>query len=131
MNSAVRSAPYRIAALVPVAVAADVAFDPVHRHVPLCPFRAVTGWWCPLCGGLRAADSLAHGQLATALHYNALFVAALPFLALWWLDWAVRARSGRPYRSVPQRVLVAVLALAVGFTVLRNLPFAQPTLRAA
>ena len=38
------------------------AFDPAHRHVPLCPFHTITGWQCPLCGGLRCADALVHGQ---------------------------------------------------------------------
>jgi hypothetical protein len=128
-GAAVRSAPYRALVLAGAALAADVAFDPAHRHVPLCPMRALTGWWCPLCGGLRAADSLVHGQLAAALHYNLLFVAALPVLAVWWLDWTVRARAGRSHRVAPRAVGVAVVAVVVLFTVLRNLPFAHAALR--
>jgi len=117
-------APYRVAALGLAAAVADVAFDPVHRHVPLCPFHAVTGWWCPLCGGLRAADSLVHGHIGAALHYNVLFVAALPLVLFWWLDWM---RTGR-VRRLPRAAIVALIAIAVAFTVLRNLPFAA-TLR--
>jgi hypothetical protein len=73
------------AAGVAAAVAADLAFDPEQRHVPLCPFRALTGWWCPLCGSLRSAYSLAHGRLSAALHDNALLVAALPVVFAAWL----------------------------------------------
>ena len=121
-SATVRRAPVIAAALAGVALAADVLFDPAHRHVPLCPFHAATGWWCPLCGGLRAADALAHLQWRTALHDNLLFVAALPLIALWWVDWLRRARDGRPART-PKAVGVAVaVVLAVAFTVVRNLP---------
>lgn len=120
--------PYRVAALAAAALAVDIAFDPVHRHVPLCPFHSVTGLWCPLCGGLRAADSLAHLQVTSALHDNAVFVLALPLVALWWVDWVVRSRSGRPMRAQPRYAGTVLIVLAVAFTVLRNLPFAQ-TLR--
>jgi hypothetical protein len=121
-NEALRT-PLGIAAAAAVALAADVAFDPVHRHVPMCPFHAVTGWWCPLCGGLRAADSLAHLNITTALHDNVLFVAALPFVALWWLDWLIGSRIGRRPRHLAHLLPVAV-ALAVLFWITRNLPFA-------
>ena len=105
------------------ALAADVAFDPVHRHVPLCPLHASTGLWCPLCGALRAADSLAHGHLGTAVHYNVLLVAALPFAMLWWLDTATRARRGTLPRRLPRTAVAAVIMLAIVFCVVRNTPW--------
>jgi hypothetical protein len=105
-----------------VAVVADVAFDPQHRHVPLCPFHSATGWWCPLCGGLRGANALAHLQLRPALHDNLLLVAALPVLLIWWLDWVARARRGRPRRALPGGTVGTVIVVAVAYTVLRNLP---------
>lgn len=119
-----RRSPYAAAALAGAALIGDLAFDPAHRHVPLCPFHALTGGWCPLCGGLRAADALAHLQLRTALHDNALFVLALPLLALWWFDWTRRARAGHPPRRFGRAGLVAIVLLGVVFTIVRNLPFA-------
>lgn len=118
------STPGRLATSIGVGVAADVAFDPAHRHVPLCPFHAMTGGWCPFCGGLRAVDALAHGQLATALRDNAVFVAAIPFVLVLWLDWAQRRRSGQPTRRVSRVAVVGTVAVLVAFTVVRNLPFA-------
>lgn len=100
-----------------LAAIADLAFDPAHRDVPLCPFHAATGWWCPLCGSLRAVDALGHLQWRTALHANALLVVVLPLLFLWWGDWL---RTGRA-RRIPVGVLPVVL-VAVLFTVVRNLP---------
>jgi uncharacterized protein DUF2752 len=119
-----RLAPYRVAALGATAVSADVAFDPVHRHVPLCPFHAITGAWCPLCGGLRAVDSLAHLNLTAALHDNLVLVALLPVVAVWWTNWALRSRVDRRPVRLSGRYVVAFVALAVVFTVVRNLPFA-------
>jgi hypothetical protein len=121
--AAVRTAPVRVAAVLAAGLAADVAFDPHQRHVPLCPLHALTGIWCPLCGGLRAADSLAHGRLVAAVHENALFVASLPVLLAFWLYWLGRAGTGRPRPVIARSVTMAMIALAVAFAVVRNLPF--------
>ena len=116
--------PYTAAALAGTALVADVLFDPARRHVPLCPFHAGTGWYCPLCGGLRSADALAHLQLGAAVRDNLVLVAALPLLALWWVDWVRRGRTGRPARRFGSAGWAAVVVLAVAFTVVRNLPMA-------
>ena len=119
-----RRSPYATAAGAGAALLADVAFDPAHRHVPLCPFHSSTGGWCPLCGGLRAANALAHLQVRAAVHDNAVFVLALPVLALWWIDWARRSRAGRPPRRLGRAGVVAIVLVGVAFTIVRNLPFA-------
>ena len=36
-----------------------------------CPFRASTGWDCPVCGATRAFEALGCGRPFTALHDNA------------------------------------------------------------
>ena len=36
-------------------------------HYPTCPFLAITGWYCPGCGSLRAVHDLLHGDLAGAV----------------------------------------------------------------
>ena len=115
------SRPIQVAAGAAAALAADVALDPAHRHVPLCPFHAITGWQCPLCGGLRCVDALVHGQWSAALHDNALLVAALPVLVWVWFDAWRRSRTDRPQRSVPRRGIVAVVVVLATFTIVRNL----------
>src|SRR6201989_2091911 len=102
---AVRSAPYRAAGLVVAAVAADQAFDPTSTHVPLCPLHALTGLWCPFCGGLRSAFELTRLHLRAALHDNLVVVAAAPIVLVLWLDAVGRARSGRPARRLPRGVI--------------------------
>ena len=103
-------------------VAGDVAFDPVHRHVPLCPFRAITGWDCPFCGSLRAVDRLVHGQVDAALQANAVLVLALPLLAWMWFDSAARRATGQRPRHAPRWAVAAGVLVLAAFTVVRNLP---------
>jgi hypothetical protein len=120
--------PWALAAGTAAAFAADLAFDPARRHLPLCPFHALTGWWCPLCGGLRSAYSLAHGRLGAAVQDNALFAAAVPVLLVLWLAWVTGGPTQSPrlraLRAAPgRRVLIALAITACTlFTVLRNLP---------
>lgn len=100
------------------------AVDPHQAgHYPTCPFLAITGLYCPFCGGLRAVHDLTRLDVIGALDRNPLVVIALP-LVLWaWVRWVRRAWTGRP---VPLRLphwygwaLLGVLGL---FLVLRNLP---------
>ncbi|MEO6886179.1 MAG: DUF2752 domain-containing protein [Jatrophihabitantaceae bacterium] len=119
-----KAAPYTVAAGIGLGTATDIAFDPVDRHVPLCPFRAITGWWCPLCGGLRAVYSLAHGNLAAAVHDNVVLLACLPLLAVVWIDWVRRARAGVPGRRLNRPAVITVVLALTAFTIVRNLPFA-------
>ena len=93
--------------------------DP-HREgslFPPCPFKLLTGWNCPACGGLRMTHDLLHGDLAAALTDNVFLLVGLPLLAIWAL-W--RRRRGRPVMTWPLGVLVLVSAVA--WTVVRNLP---------
>ncbi len=115
----------RVAVLAGAAVAADVALDPLHRNVPLCPLHATTGLWCPLCGGLRAVDALAHGDLPAALQLNVLVVVLLPLALAWWWDASLRERRGAAARQVPRAGYVAFVVVALGFAFVRNLPFAH------
>jgi Protein of unknown function (DUF2752) len=118
-----RTAPWLAAAGLAAATAAVDVMDPAHRHVPLCPFHAVTGWWCPLCGGLRAAQALSHADLTTALHDNVLVVAAVPVLLWFGLDRVLRSGSSRPAAVRSRGVGTAVVILLTAFAIARNLPW--------
>ena len=67
--------------------------------------------------------NLAHGRVGSALHDNLLFVLAVPVVAYLWWDGQRRRRQGRPERHGSRFATVAVIALLVVFTVVRNLPF--------
>ncbi|MEW5813196.1 MAG: DUF2752 domain-containing protein [Actinomycetota bacterium] len=84
---------------------------------PPCPFKALTGWNCPACGGLRMTHDLLHGDLAAAFVDNAYALIGLPLLLVFLVTLRVR---GKP---VPAKPLLAVVATtAIAWTVARNLP---------
>ena len=116
--------PLLAAAGLVAATAVVAAVDP-HQpgHYPLCPFRAVTGLDCPLCGSLRATHDLAHGQLALAASENLLLVLAAPLLALGWVGWVRRSWRGggrAPAPTASTRTQLLVVAVLVVFMVARN-----------
>lgn len=92
--------------------------------LPPCPLHALTGLWCPFCGGTRAIDALIAGDLGAALGLNLLVVVAVPLVAAEWVRWTVGRARGRPTAllNLSSRVLAVVAAVAVAYMVLRNLP---------
>lgn len=84
---------------------------------PLCPFKLLTGWNCPLCGGLRMTHDLLHGDLMATINDNVFLLVGIPMLAGWIL---VRRRNGQSVLPIP--AVVTVLVAAIAWTVLRNLP---------
>lgn len=121
-----RWAPLAVLVAVLGATAYVAAVDPSRPgHYPTCPFLAITGWYCPGCGGLRMVHALAHGHVAEAFGRNPLAFATLPYLGYLWAVWAVAAWRGRPLRTrlagpVPATMFAVVIVL---FWVMRNLPF--------
>lgn len=84
---------------------------------PPCPFKLLTGWDCPACGGLRMTHDVLHGDLGAAVVDNVYLLVVLPLLAMWSL-W--QARRGQ--RVLTPALLTVVVITAVMWTVARNLP---------
>lgn len=119
MRHALRAAPATVAGAALVAMSALYLIDPSSTSVPLCPLHALTGLWCPFCGGTRAVHALLHGDIGTALHDNVLLVCAIPVVALLG---AHRAARGQPIRHpLPPVARWGLLGLAIVFMVLRNI----------
>jgi hypothetical protein len=99
-------------------------FNPAtHGFYPVCLFHALTGLYCPGCGGTRAVYQLLHGHVLLALHDNALFGLALVALAVWGARFAVRKlRNQQTIFQLHPKTLWMFLVVALIFTVLRNLP---------
>ncbi len=84
---------------------------------PICPFRLLTGWNCPACGGLRMVHDVLHGHLAAAINDNIVLLIGIPVLAGWVL---LRRRRGRWPLTLPAAAIVLITLMA--WTVVRNLP---------
>ena len=97
-----------------------------------CPFRALTGWDCPLCGGTRMGDALLHGDVLAAFGYNPLALIGLLIVGVLGVLWTVEAAGGpavrlprrlaeRLRRIRPAQWLVVGLLVALIYTITRNL----------
>ena len=118
----------RLVALIIAAWAALAAlriYDPATSDLfPPCPFRSLTGWYCPGCGSLRAFHQLLHGNLRVAFALNPLAVTSLPFLAYAMLSHALRILRGRglPMIVLPGAAIRMMAVAIVAFGILRNIP---------
>ncbi|BBC65575.1 hypothetical protein MMRN_24710 [Mycobacterium marinum] len=84
---------------------------------PACPFKWLTGWDCPACGGLRMVHDLLHGDLVASINDNVFLLVGIPVLGAWAL---LRRRRGRT--SLPLAAMIVVGVAMIVWTVLRNLP---------
>jgi hypothetical protein len=87
----------------------------------VCPFKALTGWDCPFCGGLRGTYSLLHGDVLTALDHNLLLPLYLAIgvavaVSVVWRGGTLAA--GR----LTARHWWVLAGVIVAFGVVRNLP---------
>lgn len=86
------------------------AFDPASTWwFPSCPFHALTGWLCPLCGSLRAVHALLLGAPLAALAFNPLTITGL-------VAWLLARRRAAAFCFSARG-----LACLIAFGVLRNI----------
>lgn len=97
-----------------------------------CPFRVVTGWECPLCGGTRMGSALLHGDVGAAFAFNPVALVGIALLGVIGVLWVVESLGGRAVRppaavrdrwrrTTQTQRLLGFLVLATVYTVLRNL----------
>ncbi len=112
--------------LVVAGLAVLALVDPARPGVyPACPLFALTGLYCPGCGSLRAVHRLLHGDLAGAWAANKLLVICGLPLAAALVNEGWRWASGRALVEgprLPRAGVYAIVAVLVGFAVLRNIP---------
>jgi hypothetical protein len=115
--------PLAVGALTAVAVSYVALVDPNRPgHYPGCPFRALTGYYCPGCGGLRAVHEMTHGHLQAALSSNLVVVLAVPVVLVLWASWTRDRLLHRTTRLRAPSWLLSVIGIGlIAFWVLRNL----------
>ncbi|MFM5905919.1 MAG: DUF2752 domain-containing protein [Micrococcales bacterium] len=92
-----------------------IAFLPSYLW-PRCPVYALTGIYCPGCGGQRAVSALLHGDFLGAVDQNALIFVIPIFIVLgFWVQ-----RLNKRWLTFLAVASVAVVALI--FVILRNQP---------
>lgn len=99
--------------------------DPNQPGSPLppCPFRALTGLWCPGCGSTRCLHALVHLDLSQAMAMNPLLVLSMaPMLVM-----ALHGAGLLPAKLQPLVRLfarpTAWMVAIVAYWLARNLPW--------
>ena len=97
-----------------------------------CPFRALTGLYCPGCGTLRGLHELLHGNMVKAFGLNPLMVLLLPFILYSFFKYTVSGITGRQQSKVfiPSDFIWALLVIIIVYWILRNVPYYPFTLLA-
>lgn len=101
------------------------SFDPSsHTFFPVCPLYAMTGFACPGCGLTRGFHALFHGDVVTALDYNALVPIWAAIMVWVWASLFLLAARGKGLPMWPTRpnFLWAFMTALLIFGVLRNIP---------
>ena len=92
--------------------------SPHAKWLPRCMFHQMTGLYCPGCGATRALSAMLHGDIKSSLHNNALL---FPLLAL------IVFLLIKPETSLKRPFTFTIVAVVLGFTILRNIPAAPFT----
>lgn len=109
-----------------LAAALLYVFSPSESGLfPPCPFHALTGWYCPGCGSLRALHQLLHGDILAAMHLNPLMVLSLPFVAYGLAAEMLKTCLGIRLPGVRLRAywIWAIFAVIVLYGIARNIPY--------
>lgn len=104
-----------ITIVVAVAVAIYFLYDPADTSNPFpkCPFLWLTGWKCPGCGLQRATHALLHLDIGKALHYNMLFVTAIPIVLFYFIVEIAQKSHPRLYAIANSGVAIGTLIVTV------------------
>ncbi len=94
------------------------------RLLPVCPFRALTGFTCPGCGSTRGMHQLLHGNFLAAFEFNPLLLLALPFLLYALFSYSHRVMNGQPAQpnALAPKDIYTIFGVILFFWVFRNTP---------
>lgn len=107
------------------AMAILLRFPPTqYTFYPQCPFYYWLHLKCPGCGTTRALAALLHGHVADALRQNALTTMMAGFAVAYAVICYRRYLRGEEFLwpQLPRLGVYAALAIAILFTIVRNLP---------
>lgn len=100
-------------------------FDPSRAHfLPVCPLYTLTGFACPGCGLTRGFHALFHGDVLTALDFNALIPVWLVIFSYVFISLILTAIRGKglPMWATRPAFLWVFMVVLLLFGVVRNIP---------
>jgi len=124
-NTSERTLAAGAAAAIAGGSAVTAYFDPSSiNFFPICPLYSLTGYACPGCGLTRGFHALFHGDLPTALHFNALIPIWAAIFAYVFVSLVVLAVRGKglPMWAARPKFLWTFMILLLVFGMVRNVP---------
>lgn len=87
-----------------------------------CPFRQLTGFYCPGCGGTRAAEALLSGRILESLWLHPLVAVGVAAYLVFMGSWTLWQVTGGRFPGLRYRTgyVWGLLALTVGNWLLKN-----------
>lgn len=101
-------------------------FEPTKAgFFPVCPLYSLTGLACPGCGLTRGFHALLHGDIVTALDFNALIPVFVLLFGFFFLSLVSVMYRGKGFVRLSEspKFLFGFLVLLLAFGVVRNVPF--------
>ena len=98
-------------------------------YIP-CPFKFVTGFYCPGCGITRMLYSLLKLDFYQAFRYNPLLFILFPFFLFFFIEdiYSKIKNKTSLYNKVPNIIYIILLIIIIIYGILRNiLPYLAPT----
>jgi hypothetical protein len=89
--------------------------------LPSCPFKNLTGLFCPGCGGQRAFHALLHGNFTEAFHDNLLIFIAIP-IAFYKIILQLKSSASKDVFILNSIGIWIFLSLMIIFMLIRNIP---------
>jgi hypothetical protein len=120
-----------IAAALVCGLSVIFVFDPAQSHVfPPCPFKKLTGLYCPGCGSLRAVHQILHGRFRAAFRLNPLMFIFVCTTTLIFFGLRLKGKNSGRLRRVSSGASIGWIALVVivVYWFCRNIPFYPFTL---
>ena len=96
---------------------------PILSLIPRCPFRSLTGLYCPGCGSTRSLHALLTGNWRASLAFHPLLLPILPLLPLLMArNFFARRQKCRKITLLIDLLSRGILLVLLVFWVLRNIP---------
>jgi Protein of unknown function (DUF2752) len=89
--------------------------------LPSCPFKNLTGFFCPGCGGQRAFHAILHGNFTDAFHDNLLIFIAIP-IAFYKIILQLNGTASKDVFTLNTKGIWIFLSLLIIFVLIRNIP---------
>jgi Protein of unknown function (DUF2752) len=89
--------------------------------LPSCPFKNLTNFYCPGCGGQRAFHAMLHGEFIEAFHDNLLIFIVIP-VAFYKIILQMNGSTSKDVFILNNKKIWIFLSLLSLFTLIRNIP---------